>query len=194
MSKARGHVQGPGSGLEFILFRTNWWDSLGSNSFRGNSPRFRLTLKAKPANVRPCHPIRRNQARSRPATAPGMVSVQADTQHGFQASNHLIRYMPQTNYPSSPRRRGSSCYLVSTAVNGIPAFAGMTVFPTLRQVSNQVKSARRPEDTCVTSYEFDSDRSTRRINPMQELTGSTPKAIDLTLRYFSVNADVLRPV
>ena len=57
-----------------------------------------------------------------------------------------------------------------------------------------IKSARRPEDTCVTSYEFNSYRSTLCINPAQEVTGSTPKAIDLTLRYFSVNADVLRPV
>ena len=29
---------------------------------------------------------------------------------GARGINRLIRYMPQTNYPSSPRRRGSSCY------------------------------------------------------------------------------------
>ena len=55
-----------------------------------------------------------------------------------------------------------------------------------------IKSARSPEGTCATSYEFNSDRSTDGINPVQELTGSTPKAIDLTLHYVSVNADVLR--
>ena len=55
-----------------------------------------------------------------------------------------------------------------------------------------IKSARSPEGTCATSYEFNSDRSTDGINPVQELTGSTPKAIDLTLRYVSVNVDVLR--
>ena len=48
-----------------------------------------------------------------------------------------------------------------------------------------IKSACSPEDTCATSYEFDSDRSTRRINPMQELTGSTPKAID---SHFAISA------
>ena len=43
-----------------------------------------------------------------------------------------------------------------------------------------IKSARSPEDTCATSYEFNSDRSTDGINPVQELTGSTPKANLLT--------------
>ena len=43
-----------------------------------------------------------------------------------------------------------------------------------------IKSARSPEDTCATSYEFSSDRSTDGINPVQELTGSTPKANLLT--------------
>ena len=50
--------------------------------------------------------------------------------------------MPQTMYPSSPRRRGSSCYLVCAAVNWIPASAGMTVFRTLRQVSSQAKTLK----------------------------------------------------
>ena len=43
-----------------------------------------------------------------------------------------------------------------------------------------IKSARSPEDTCATSYEFSNDRSTDGINPVQELTGSTPKANLLT--------------
>ena len=43
-----------------------------------------------------------------------------------------------------------------------------------------IKSARSPEGTNATSYEFNSDRSTDGINPVQELTGSTPKANLLT--------------
>ena len=43
-----------------------------------------------------------------------------------------------------------------------------------------IKSARSPKGTCATSYEFNSDRSTDGINPVQELTGSTPKANLLT--------------
>ena len=43
-----------------------------------------------------------------------------------------------------------------------------------------IESARSQEGTNATSYEFNSDRSADGINPVQELTGSTPKANLLT--------------
>ena len=43
-----------------------------------------------------------------------------------------------------------------------------------------IKSARSPENTGTSSYEFSSDCGTASINPVQELTGSTPKANLLT--------------
>ena len=41
---------------------------------------------------------------------------------------------------------------VSAALNWIPAFAGLTVFRTLRHVPNQVKSGFSPSKSCASSY------------------------------------------